>query len=177
MKGLKLKLGFTLIELLVTLAIVGVFCVVLTQLICLENHLAEESQAMLCIQNEERYVSEFFFETLYGVENIQVGEEATSLPISSFDFSYMQNQCPVLGFEGEKILRFVQEGTQLQIWEMKRGIPQIKKAIAYHVTDANCKLIPGEYKSDKPMLHITLQFEAGHTQKSFELFFAMRNLS
>ncbi len=177
MKRLHQKFGFTLIELLVTLAIIGVFCVILTQLICLENHLAEESQAMLCIQNEERYVSEFLFETLYGVENIQVEEEATSLPLSAFNFSYEENQCPILGFKGEKLLRFVQEDSQLQIWEMYRGIPQIKKAIAYHVVDANCKIIPGEYGSDKPVLHITLQFEAGHTQKSYELLFAMRNLS
>lgn len=177
MKGLQQKFGFTLIEMLVTLAIVGVFCVILTQLICVENHLAEDSQAMLCIQNEERYVSEFLFETLYGVENVQVEEEAINLPISRFDFSYEENQCPILGFKGEKILRFVQEDTQLQVWEMKRGFPQIKKAIAYHVIDANCKLIPSEYKSGKPILHITLLFEAGHTQKSYELLFAMRNLS
>jgi len=171
------KHGFTLIELLVTLAIIGVFCVILTQVLCIENHITKDSQAMLCIQNEERYISEFLFETLYSVEEVYVSQDGDILPISAFDFSYIDNQCPILGYRGDKSIRFLQEGTELQICELYRGIPQIKKTIAYHVIDASCELIDSEYSPSKPLLRITLFFEAGHTQKAYELLFAMRNLT
>lgn len=177
MKQTHHKHGFTLIELLITLAIIGVFCVLLTQIVSLENRIVQDSEAMLCIQNEERYVSEFFFETLYSVESVQVSQEEGILPISAFDFSYLHNQCPILGYRGEKTIRFTQEGTELKICEIYRGRPQIKKTIAYHVIDASCEMIQNKYRPCKPLLHITLLFEAGHTQKEYDLLFALRNVS
>jgi prepilin-type N-terminal cleavage/methylation domain-containing protein len=171
------KNGFTLIELLTSLALVGVFLVVLFSFITLETKLTEETEAQLCIEDEERYVSEFLFETLYPVEHIEVHGEGEEHPICDYDFSYIFNGCPILGSQGEKTIRFVHEGTQLQIWDICNGNPQIKKAIAYHVTDATCELIQSDHGDHKPLLHVTLEFEAGHMQKSYDLVLAMRNLS
>lgn len=177
MKRMRQQFGFTLIELLATLVIIGVFCVVLTQVLCVETRLSEDAEAMICIHDEERYVSEFLFETLYSVEKVDVTDNGASLPLSAFDFSYVTNSCPILGYRGEKTIRFVQEGSQLQIWELYHGYPQIKKAIAYHITNASCEMVQNAYSPSKPLLHITLFFEAGHIQKSYDLLFAMRNLS
>lgn len=177
MKRMKQKAGFTLIELLVTLTVIGVFLVILIQIICVETHITEECESMICIQDEERYISEFLFETLYSVEKIEVTEGENPLPISAFDFSYVHNCCPILGSSGEKTIRFVQDGTKLQIWEIYRNSPQIKKTIAYHVINATCELIKNPHVPHTPLIHITLTFEAGHTQKDYDLLFAMRNVS
>lgn len=177
MKWKKQLAGFTLIELLVTLTMVGVFLVILAEFICIETRICQETECLLCIEGEERYVSEFLFESLYTVEKIEVNGGEEPLLMENFDFSYIDNACPILGSHGGNTIRFVQEGTQLQIWDMENGYPQIKKTIAYHVVDARCEIIQSDYKDDIPLLHVNLTFEAGLLKKDYDLLFAMRNLS
>lgn len=174
MKANTRKNGFTLIELLVTLAVVGVFLVVLVQIIVVENRISSGIAERICIEDEERYISEFFFETLYSVEAVTIHSTDVKMPISAIDFSYYENNCPILGITGWKTIRFVQEGSQLQLWDVTDGYVHVKKPLANHVVDAQCTWLGRE--NQKPLLHIFLFFEEGRLKKSYDFYFAMRNL-
>ncbi len=174
MKAKVQKSGFTLIELLVTLAVVGVFLVILVQIIVVENRISSGIAERICIEDEERYLSEFFFETLYSVERVEVRSEEARMLISAIDFTYEENNCPILGITGWKTIRFVQEGSQLQLWDVTDGYVHVKKPLANHVVDAQCSWI--EREGQKPLLHLFLFFEEGRLKKSYDFYFAMRNL-
>lgn len=170
------RMGFTLIELLVTLAVVGVFLVILIQIIVVENRIASGIEERICIEDEERYVSEFFFETLYSVEAVTIHSTDALMPISAIDFSYYENSCPILGFSGWKTVRFVQAGNQLQLWDVTDGYVRVKKTLANHLIDAQCRWIEKDDQTGTPLLHIFLFFKEGNLEKSYDLYFAMRNL-
>ncbi len=170
------KIGFTLIELLVTLGVVGVFLVILIQIIVVENRIAAGIAERICIEDEERYISEFFFETLYSVEEVSIHSTDARMPISAIDFSYHENNCPILGFSGWKTIRFVQEGKQLQLWDVTDGYVHVKKPLANHIIDAQCTWIEREDHKGTPLLHLFLIFEEGNLKKSYDFYFAMRNL-
>ena len=169
-------IGFTLIELLVTLAVIGVFLVVLVQIIVVETRITDGIAERICIEDEERYVSEFFFEALYPVEAVSIHSTEVKMPISAIDFSYYDNNCPILGSTGWKTIRFVQEGRKLELWDVTGGYVHVKKPLANHVIDAQCSWIERDDHRGLPLLHLFLIFEEGGLEKSYDLYFAMRNL-
>ncbi|BES65334.1 hypothetical protein SANA_17730 [Gottschalkiaceae bacterium SANA] len=169
-------IGFTLIELLVTLAVVGVFLVVLVQIIVVENQITNGIAERICIEDEERYVSEFLFETIFPVEAVSIHSKETKMPISAIDFSYYENKCSILGCTGWKTIRFVQEGRTLQLWDVTDGYVHVKKALSNHVINAQCTWIEREDHQGTPLLHLFLIFEEGGLEKAYDLYFAMRNL-